>query len=633
MRARSLVIALTALLVLLLSSFAAHALTQASAQQNTESRVTAVIHGKLAAPIELGVASFAKATTDSWNQHKSRRDFLRTGGMSLAALLLCTGGLLKGRSLSATADYPGPTYPSMQYPCPDYPFKLGVASGDPAPDGVVLWTRLAPDPLHEGGMAQQHVPVRWELSSDENFSTIVRRGAVLATPEFAHAVHVELEGLEPGRYYWYRFKAGNYISPVGRTKTAPAFDSQVESMSFAFASCQNWEAGYYPAYRWMAQQDLDLVFHLGDYIYQWAPMSGVVRHCNDGGLKTLSDYRNRHALYKTDPDLQAAHAAHPWVVTWDNHDGWSNYATLCEDGQKNAARYALRVAYQAYYEHMPLRSLSRPQGPNWRLYRRINYGNLASFSVLDTRTYRTLPCSYGTDSRPSAALEEACTMTGAEQERWLLRALSSPSTRWNVIAQQGMMAQVNQGTGSDEAYNLDAWDGYVAQRKRILDCVRECGTPNPVVISGDMHTSWVSDLKADFDDPSSPTIGAEFVGTSISSNCPTSTIETYKSALGKNNPHVKYFDTRKGGYVRCELTPKQWRSDLQVADSVEDRYSPVRTIASFAVEAGHPGVQGGLTLQGMTSSGRSQAHRKKHHKEKHHGSGQSAAGGGSHPSG
>ena len=593
MRARSLVAALTALLILLLSSVAAHALIQAGAQKSAESRLTAVIQSKKAAPSELAVASFAKATTDSWNRLTSRRDFLRTGGMGMAALLLSAGGLLRGRSLSATADFPGPTYPSMQYPSPDYPFKLGVASGDPVPDGVVLWTRLAPDPLHEGGMAQRHVPVRWELSSDENFATIVRGGAVLATPELAHAVHVELDGLEPGRFYWYRFKAGNYISPVGRTKTAPAFGSQVESVSFAFASCQNWEAGYYPAYRWIAQEDLDLVFHLGDYIYQWSPMSGVVRHCNDGELKTLADYRNRHALYKTDPDLQAAHAAHPWVVTWDNHDGWSNYASLCEDEHKSAARYALRAAYQAYYEHMPLRSLSRPHGPYWRLYRRINYGNLASFSVLDTRTYRTLPCSYGTDARPSAALEEARTMTGAEQERWLLRALSSSSTRWNVIAQQVMMAQLNQGTGSDDAYDLEAWDGYVAQRKRILDCFQECCTPNPVVISGDMHTSWVSDLKADFDDPSSPTVGTEFVGTSISSNCPNSTIETYKNALGKRNPHVRYFDTRKGGYVRCELTPKQWRSDLQVADSVEDRYSPVRTIASFAVEAGRPGIQGG----------------------------------------
>jgi alkaline phosphatase D len=184
-------------------------------------------------------------------------------------------------------------------------------------------------------------------------------------------------------------------------------------------------------------------------------------------------------------------------------------------------------------------------------------------------------------------------MTGAEQERWLLRALSSSSTRWNVIAQQVMMAQLNQGTGSDEAYDLEAWDGYVAQRKRILDCFQECCTPNPVVISGDMHTSWVSDLKADFDDPSSPTVGTEFVGSSTSSNCATSTIETYKNALGEKNPHIRYFDTRKGGYVRCELTPKQWRSDLQVADSVEDRYSPVRTIASFAIEAGYPGIQGG----------------------------------------
>lgn len=602
-RLRSLVIALAAMLVLLLGVGAAYALTQTanrdtvpqrvlgeSAKMSSEERLEAAVRqatrGETIVQDEKTLGGFAtlgaiKGAMGNRDRSMSRQEFLGMSGLGTAALLLGVAGSSRCRASAASLDYP---------------FTLGVASGNPLPDGVVLWTRLASDPLNGGGMPQRNVKVSWEIASDENFTDVIQTGKAIAKPELGHSVHVEVEGLQPGRYYWYRFKSGNEISPVGRTKTAPALGSQVNAMAFAFASCQNWEAGYYPAYRAMAGEELDLVFHLGDYIYDWAPMSGGTRrHDGEGELKTLSDYRNRHALYKTDPDLQAAHAAHPWVVTRDDHEGWNNYADLWDDDRRNAARRASEAAFQAYYEHMPLRSFAHPSRPNRRLYRRIPYGDLAEFSVLDTRTYRTFPSSYSAAPRDATARDKETTMIGPAQERWLLRKLTSSGARWNVIAQQMMMAQLNQEPDSGKAFNLEAWDDYVAQRKRILGYLSERRPSNPVVISGDMHSSWVADLKVDFRDPSSETVATEFVGTSISSGCDASDADAYEEALGKN-PHIKYFNGRNGGYVRCNLTPGLWRSHLRVADTICERRSPVRTIASFVIEDGRPSV-----LQGNTA--------------------------------
>jgi len=593
-RVRSLVIALAAVLVLLLGA-GAYSLSQPAGGPGEGAKTTH--EGQPGASAYLGhrgetvirdntalggIAAFgaAKGVTGNRDRSMSRGEFLGMSGLGLAAVLLGTTGS-SGRRASAA--------PS------DYPFKLGVASGDPFYEGgaagVVLWTRLAPDPLNGGGMPRRDVEVRWEVASDENFANIVQTGTAVAERDFGHSVHVEVGGLEPGWHYWYRFKAGSDISPAGHTKTAPVPGAPLGAMALAFASCQNWEAGYYPAYRAMAEEELDLVFHLGDYIYEWAPMrGGVRRHDGEGELKTLDDYRNRHALYKTDPDLQAAHAAHPWVVTLDDHEGWNNYADLRDRGRRKAARKASRAARQAYYEHMPVRKFSRSRNPDRGLYRGIAYGDLARFSVLDTRTYRTFPSGYGVAPRDAAARDEEATMTGPEQERWLLDEIASSGSRWNVVAQQMMMAQLNQEPDSGKAFNLEAWDGYVAQRKRILEHIREARPSNPVVISGDMHCSWVADLKADFRDPSSETVATEFVGTSISSGCDASDADTYKEALDKN-PHIRYFDERNGGYVRCQITPDHWRSDLRVARSVSKRRSPVRTVASFVVEDGRPGAQ------------------------------------------
>lgn len=359
----------------------------------------------------------------------------------------------------------------------DYPFKLGVASGDPRPDGVVLWTRLAPNPLAEsgrGGVPRQNIAVRWEVATDEGFRRIVRQGSEVARPELGHSVHAEVRGLAPKRPYFYRFKAGSETSPVGRTKTTPPFGAYTAKLSFAFASCQQYEHGYFGAFRRLAQEDLDLVVHLGDYIYEYGPneyraAGGNVRVHNSGEITTLAAYRNRHAQYRGDRDLQRAHAAHPWVVTWDDHEVENNYADeIPEQGQSPEAFLQRRAnAYQAYYEHVPLRRSSVPRGPDMRLYRRLAYGNLAEFNVLDTRQYRDDQANGDGIKAPSAESEDPNrTLTGDRQERWLLDGLADLGARWNVLAQQVFFAQRDFQNGAGQRFSMDSWDGYPASRER-----------------------------------------------------------------------------------------------------------------------------------------------------------------------
>jgi alkaline phosphatase D len=476
----------------------------------------------------------------------------------------------------------------------DYPFKLGVGSGDPLPDSVVLWTRLAPEPLNGGGMPPVNVPVRWQIARDENMRQVVQRGTVLATPQLGHSVHIDVKGLEPNRWYWYQFKVGSEVSPIGRTRTAPASYSAVSQLNFAFASCQDWQNGFYTAYKHMAKEDLDLVVHLGDYIYEYGPEAGAPRQHVGPEIITLTDYRNRYALYRTDVNLQAVHANFPWVVTWDDHEVDNNYANLIpEDSQTPAAFEQRRAnAYQAYYEHMPLRLSSLPTGANMLLYRRFTFGDLAEFNVLDTRQYRTdQPCGDGLKPLCAAALDANATMTGAAQEAWLLQGLDKSSARWNIIAQQTIFAQFDfDPRPGIEVFNVDQWDGYVAGRKRLLNFLEQRKPSNPVVITGDIHSSWVFDLKADFNNPLSATVGTEFVCTSISSDFPSQFIAPVQAAVGAN-PHTKFFDGANRGYVRCKLTRNNWQSDYRVVSSILDQNATVSTLASFVVENGQPGAQ------------------------------------------
>ncbi len=386
------------------------------------------------------------------------------------------------------------------------PFTLGVASGDPSPDGFVLWTRLAPDPLNGGGIADD-VAVRWEIASDDAFRQVVRSGTATASAELAHSVHVEVSGLEADRWYWYRFSAGDAESPAGRARTVPTPESMPDRLSLAFASCQHYETGFYTAYEHMAAEHPDLVFHLGDYIYE-GPARPRIRAHRGEELASLEDYRNRYALYRTDPDLQRAHAACPWVVTWDDHEVDNNYAADVSeqpDVRREAFLERRAAAYQAYYEHMPLRASQIPQGPSMRLYRKLSYGRLAQFTVLDTRQYRTdQPCGDRTQPPCEGASDPAATLLGDDQRRWLFDALGGSSAEWNVIPQQVMMAQVDRMPGADVRYSMDQWPGYAASRDRLLNFLAESRARNPVVLTGDIHTNWVNDLLLDFADPSSP---------------------------------------------------------------------------------------------------------------------------------
>lgn len=477
------------------------------------------------------------------------------------------------------------------------PFTLGVASGYPQPNGVVLWTRLAPRPLEGGGMPQQAVEVAWEVAADEAFRNIVRRGSAIAIPDLAHSIHAEVNGLEPARWYWYRFIAGNATSPVGRTRTAPAAASAVERMRFAFASCQQYEQGYYAAYRHMAGEDLDLVVHLGDYIYESSWGRNHVRKHEAGEPVTLEEYRNRHALYKTDADLRAAHAAFPWLLTWDDHEVDNDYAGAHDEQRTPPALFLKRraAAYQAYYEHMPLPHWARPRGPDMRIHTVSAFGTLAQFYVLDGRQYRSpqacpRPGRGGSNEVADCRerLDSGRTLLGAAQEKWLHETLAASRARWNVIAQQTLMAQVDRLPGEGQSFWTDGWDGYPLARRRLLSHIAERQVSNPVVIGGDVHMSVVADLKVDFDDPRDPVVATEFVCTSITSQGrPQRQIEAWRS----DNPHIRYANSTRRGYTVMELSARRCTAHLRTLDDVRDPDSRVRSLIAFAVEDGRPGAQ------------------------------------------
>ncbi|MEO1996187.1 MAG: alkaline phosphatase D family protein [Planctomycetaceae bacterium] len=481
----------------------------------------------------------------------------------------------------------------------DYPFKLGVSSGDPAPDGFVLWTRLCPEPPGRGGLPHEDVRVEWQVATDEAMKQIVRKGVATAAVDWAHSVHVEIEGLEPDRSYWYQFKVGMDVSPVGRTRTAPAADAMLDNFRFAFASCQKYEDGYFTAYEHMAQDDLHAVVHLGDYIYEGAGNHGdaPARNFDAAEAMTLEDYRNRYALYRTDPHLQAAHAAFPWIVTWDDHEFANDCAgDISADPNVTAVEYLKRRAgaYQAYYENMPLRRSALPQGPDMMLYRRVTFGQMVNFSVLDTRQYRSdQPCETKYRTPCDGIYDPRATMLGDAQEKWLCKGLDASGARWNVLAQQVMMARPDfvykPHKEGEITFCMDKWDGYHVPRTRLLQYLTDHQISNPVVLTGDVHCNWANDLKVDFDRPESETVATEFVGTSISTKGDGSEGKAVEEAVRGANPFVKFYNSERG-YVRCELTADEWRSDYQTVPYVTRPGAPCITRATFVVENGRPGA-------------------------------------------
>ncbi|USK36784.1 alkaline phosphatase D family protein (plasmid) [Bacillus sp. F19] len=477
-----------------------------------------------------------------------------------------------------------------------YPFTLGIASGDPLPDGVVLWTRLAPDPLNGGGMPNHPFPVQWEVSLDANFINVVKRGTELSKPQLAHSVHVEVDGLEPATWYYYRFKSQSDFSSVGRTKTAPAYNSQVDELKFAFASCQSWPIGFYTAYQHMAKDDLDLVIHLGDYIYE-GEHDTAIRPIDQvfPEIYTLDDYRNRFALYKSDSDLQAAHANFPWIVAFDDHEVDNNWAgEVPQDPHKQSRKDFLErraVAFQAYYEHMPLRRTSLPNRSDIQLYRRLSFGNLVDFNVLDTRQYRDDQANGdGRSPQTPESLDPARTILGEQQERWLLDGLAESQSKWNVMAQQVTFAQREVQEGPGELYSMDGWDGYRPNRDRILSFIKENGISNFVVLTGDVHCNYVNEIREDFRDPNSINLGVEFIGTSITSGGDGSDVRPDTPVILKENPHTKFVNNQRG-YVRCKLTQETWQADFMVVPYVSRPGAPISTRASFIIKDGKASVQ------------------------------------------
>ncbi|MGW3091889.1 alkaline phosphatase D family protein [Streptomyces sp. NPDC001102] len=483
------------------------------------------------------------------------------------------------------------------------PFTLGVASGDPLPTSVVLWTRLAPTPYQaDGGLPAQPVDVDWEMAQDENFVLTAAKGTVIAHPEFNHSVHVEVEGLDPDRVYYYRFRTGTWLSETGRTRTAPALGAAASSLSFAAVSCQQYQDGYFTAHKHLAQDDVALVFHLGDYMYEYpVDAAGGARKYTDRVLPdlynhetvTLEDYRLRYALYRSDADLRAAHAMHPFVVTWDDHETDNNYAgAIPEDGTPQA-EFLLRraAAYRAYWENQPLRVPQLPVGPDAQLYRRLRWGGLAQFDVLDTRQYRS-DQAYGDGKHvPGPESEDpARTMTGTAQEQWLLTGWQASTAVWNVVPQQVCFSQRKLDLNAVAKVSMDAWDGYPASRRRILDGAKAAGVANLMVLSGDVHVAYAFDIKDDFDDPSSRTLGTEIVATSIASGQDgtekPSNWQTYVTA----NPHLKFYDGRRG-YVKVTLDQAQARADFKTVPYVTTTGAPISTAASFVTEVGDQGLK------------------------------------------
>ncbi|HZX38743.1 MAG TPA: alkaline phosphatase D family protein [Streptomyces sp.] len=524
-------------------------------------------------------------------QHIGRRRFLTVTG---AAAALAFAVNLPGTAHAAELDAKKIT---------EDPFTLGVASGDPQPGSVLLWTRLATRPYEpDSGLPRAKFPVLWELAHDSRFRRIARRGSVVAHPEFHHSVHVEVAGLDNDRPYYYRFRAGNWISPTGRTRTAPARAARIRELKFAAVSCQAYHDGYFTAYKHLAEEDLDAVFHLGDYLYEYAVNAvGGARKYTDRVLPahfnretvTLDDYRMRYGLYKSDSDLKAAHAAHPYVLTWDDHETENNYAGDIPENNVPPEEFLLRraAAYRAYWENQPLRRPQQPEGPDMQLYRRLHFGRLAQFDILDTRQYRS-DQAYGDGWQvPGPESDDPSrTLTGATQERWLLGGWKSSRARWNVVPQQVTFAQRRDVPATPYKVSMDAWDGYVASRGRVLDGAAAAGIENLMVLTGDVHRGYAYDLRRDFNDSASPVVGTEIVATSISSGKDGEERPANYDTLRAANPHMKFYNGRRG-YVTVTLGEQQARADFKTVSAVTTPGAPIITAASFVTEAGDPGLK------------------------------------------
>jgi alkaline phosphatase D len=467
----------------------------------------------------------------------------------------------------------------------DDPFTLGVASGDPAPDSVVLWTRLAPQPTADdgaGGMPDDLVDVRWQLATDDRFTSIVGEGIVTAGPDEGHSLHVIADGLDPAADYHYRFTVGEFTSPVGRTRTLPTTGEPVDRFRLAVANCQWYESGTYAAYRHMATEDLDLVLHLGDYIYEY-PGAGPRASSPNHEIRTLPDYRLRYASYKVDPDLQAAHAAFPFMATWDDHEVANNYLGDTVPGGRAANRRLpdrRAAAYRAWWENLPTR-LPAPEDDHVDIYRDLVVGDLARITVLDERQYADVaPCrdeGIDDDFGDCAERERDRTRLGDAQETFLASSITRADTTWNLVGNPVVLAGIDAGT-SEPAYYLDTWDGYPDAQRRMIASL--AAAQNPVVLTGDYHAGMVLDVRERPFVEDTDLVCTELMAPPISS-------VLFPDDVSRRTPQLRE-QLNGHGYLTVTTEPDQVTAEFRVLRDVQDAASTIRTRSTWRIDAGDP---------------------------------------------
>jgi alkaline phosphatase D len=480
---------------------------------------------------------------------------------------------------------------------PVNPFALGVASGAPTHEGVVLWTRLY-DPRQ--ALPAQDLPVRWEVALSPDFGRVLQSGASLAVAGLAHAVHVEVSGLPANQWFHYRFRVGEHVSPVGTTRTFAAPGMPQQALRVGYASCQHFEHGYFSAYTHLALERPDLLVFLGDYIYEYAPGRNGIRAHTGGWCLDLPGYRERYAQYRLEPELQQMHAACPWLLTWDDHEVQNDYAGLQQGSAGPPADFAARraAAYQAYYEHMPLptRALMAAlaglqQGAELRLYARYRLGDLVNLCMLDTRQYRhPQVCTPGERSgsalidpaRCDALADPQRSLLGRAQEQWLEQQMAdAQGPGWNLLAQSTLLGASITRTREGEKIWNDGWDGYPAARARLTGQLQRHRVPNVVMLGGDVHENWVGYIKRDYSDPGSESLGVELCGTSISSRNSRST-----QARLQRNPHFIYAEGTRRGYGLLHISHEALVVHLRALIDPRDRHTGIETLARFRLASG-----------------------------------------------
>ena len=477
------------------------------------------------------------------------------------------------------------------------PFALGVASGRPRAESVVLWTRLLfGDEDREVGANAVRVQV--EVFADAALKHRVQKMEAVTDTNRAHSVHVHLQHLQPSTDYWYRFSQGNASSVVGHTRTAPALNADVLKLRIALSSCQHYEQGQFIAHAEIAKQKLDFVLFMGDYIYESSNAQYATRKHNGEEPKTLTQYRERYEQYKRDPMLQAAHAAHPWVLMWDDHEVVNDYANDQDRNYTDPQQMLLRraAAYQAYFEHQPLLLGPDKDNPaNMRLYEQLSWGKLADVWTLDCRQYRSAQACRD-PVRGGGRMVVQCdelsdpsrTMLGNEQEHWITDSLSQSKRQWKLVAQATQISSTSIPAPVGRSYWNDAWDGYPEARKRLLQTVVDAKLTNVVTLGGDVHCNVAANLRLEPNNPQSSIVASEFVTTSITSR---GLGDKPAAVIRESNSDLLHYRSDERGYSLITVTPSEVRCDFRTTKFPAGSEAGLKTQASYVVKNGKAGPQ------------------------------------------